>query len=432
MMQDHQKSGVSSSQDLFDLFEQGNDIDFETAYQMLSGTLEESEPLQFMHKGPRQQEVSTPIANILPPLDPIKPATPNVMSNTTPYEYANTNLIKTPHDNNILFSPDNHTKSMFSLDGHTTNHGISNNQKSNHNFDGIRSKHTGFEGSVLPHFYESKLTSPQRLLTESPHLPTISQNFLTRSPIFTYQPFENHQNIGIPPMIQEKLHNNFGFPQKGLDDHFKSPELLSSYESHAIENFLDNLVASDPFHNDKNDIDIKIGNDKAAVHEDMNNKGNILSAEIINNNKCNSSIDVTQNRINSTLHKNSNSSDIVHNREDYKNTDLTTNHKIKKIPVPKDYPTKNIELPGIVISDDDIPADIRHDMAKVRKWKHVRLEKLRRTHSKNAFDDLIKLIETPHPNLDKRIPKYKLLGLVMNDIKGLLEANEKLEKLLNS
>lgn len=103
MMQDHQKSGVSSSQDLFDLFEQGNDIDFETAYQMLSGTLEESEPLQFMHKGPRQQEVSTPIANILPPLDPIKPATPNVMSNTTPYEYANTNLIKTPHDNNILF-----------------------------------------------------------------------------------------------------------------------------------------------------------------------------------------------------------------------------------------------------------------------------------------------------------------------------------------
>ncbi|GAV53787.1 hypothetical protein ZYGR_0AK02890 [Zygosaccharomyces rouxii] len=98
-----------------------------------------------------------------------------------------------------------------------------------------------------------------------------------------------------------------------------------------------------------------------------------------------------------------------------------------------------VEIPEITIADSDIPVDIQHDASKVKKWKHVEIERIRRNQIKKTFDQLIGMTRHPRgsgsnkivkPNSDKRVPKHTLLGYVVEDIRSILQANEKLEALL--
>ncbi|QLL32006.1 hypothetical protein HG536_0C01740 [Torulaspora globosa] len=102
------------------------------------------------------------------------------------------------------------------------------------------------------------------------------------------------------------------------------------------------------------------------------------------------------------------------------------------------YVPPAVTIPQISIKDEDIPADVIQDPVRLRKWKHVESERLRRNSTKRIFDDLIAMTRYPRigetkiskPQTDKRVPKYTLLGFILEDFKMLLRANEELEELL--
>ncbi|QLQ82413.1 hypothetical protein HG537_0H01750 [Torulaspora globosa] len=153
-------------------------------------------------------------------------------------------------------------------------------------------------------------------------------------------------------------------------------DLLSRYESSAIEHFLDSLIFQE------NDIS------GSSVTEHQNKT---ISMEEL---KMDSSLDV--------------------------------------------YVPPAVNIPQLSIKDEDIPADIIRDPVRLRKWKHVESERLRRNSTKKIFDDLIAMTRYPRigdtkiikPQSDKRVPKYTLLGFILEDLKMLLRANEELEGLL--
>lgn len=98
-----------------------------------------------------------------------------------------------------------------------------------------------------------------------------------------------------------------------------------------------------------------------------------------------------------------------------------------------------VEIPEITIADSDIPVEIRNDSGKVKKWKHVEIERIRRNQIKKTFDQLIGMTRYPRghgcnkivkPSGDKRVPKHTLLNYIVEDIRSILQANEKLEAVL--
>lgn len=89
-------------------------------------------------------------------------------------------------------------------------------------------------------------------------------------------------------------------------------------------------------------------------------------------------------------------------------------------------------VPEIKIPDSEIPTNIEDDPVKIRKWKHVQMEKIRRVNTKEAFERLIKSVKTPPKENGKRIPKHILLTCVMNDIKSITNANETLQHILDN
>ncbi|GAV48874.1 hypothetical protein ZYGR_0N02790 [Zygosaccharomyces rouxii] len=103
------------------------------------------------------------------------------------------------------------------------------------------------------------------------------------------------------------------------------------------------------------------------------------------------------------------------------------------------YRPPTVEIPEITIGDSDIPAEIRNDPSKVKKWKHVEIERIRRNQIKKTFDELIGMTRYPRgsgnnkivkPKGDKRVPKHTLLSYVVEDIRSIIQANEKLETML--
>lgn len=103
------------------------------------------------------------------------------------------------------------------------------------------------------------------------------------------------------------------------------------------------------------------------------------------------------------------------------------------------YKAPTVEIPEIIIDDSHIPVEIQNDASKVKKWKHVEIERIRRNQIKKTFDQLIGMTRYPRgcgknkvlkPNSDKRVPKHTLLGYVVEDIRSILQANERLEALL--
>lgn len=96
------------------------------------------------------------------------------------------------------------------------------------------------------------------------------------------------------------------------------------------------------------------------------------------------------------------------------------------------YSPPPFSVPEIKIPDSEIPANIGDDPVKIRKWKHVQMEKIRRVNTKEAFERLIKSVKTPPKENGKRIPKHILLTCVMNDIRSISNANETLQHILDN
>lgn len=396
-MQVHNSPG-----DVLDLFDHENDIDFETAYQMLSGTLDELDTRPVSpYKELRHPEIHTPGATFANPVT-THPSTPNVLTTLIPTGMTPTHQLNNVNDNNnfknIRFSPESsHSRFMYDY-----SHDISNSK-------GIDSKMTPLTGTqemLLP----SKINSPNY---DYPEMHNGSQLLFRLPGVTQNNPSIMTQEISKIAPKNEYVHKIIS------EEHFRSAELLSTYESNAIENFLDNLISTNPLHEEEHK---PIENEIKKTESD---KEEIKRPE-------------------SVQKKTSKEEEKVKELENPNNINLpevqgTTidNYEVKPRPKRvfkpvKNYPQNTIEIPGITIADEDIPVDIRGDVAKVRKWKHVQLEKIRRTQSKNAFEDLIKLIDASDLKAEKRVPKYKLLNCVMDDIQNLMKANEQLESMLET
>ncbi|SJM84096.1 uncharacterized protein ZBIST_1456 [Zygosaccharomyces bailii] len=102
------------------------------------------------------------------------------------------------------------------------------------------------------------------------------------------------------------------------------------------------------------------------------------------------------------------------------------------------YHPPPVEIPEITLTDSDIPGEIRNNPRMVKKWKHVEIERIRRNQIKKTFDQLIGMTRYPRghgktvgkPHGDKRIPKHTLLNFIVEDIRLILQANQRLELLL--
>lgn len=164
--------------------------------------------------------------------------------------------------------------------------------------------------------------------------------------------------------------------------------LLSRYESSAIEHFLDSLVFQD---------------DASTIPHQHNSTVSMAD------------LNVTKE---------------TEKEESKYSTEVVSSLEVYVPPV--------VEVPQLSIKDEDIPSDVLQDPARLRKWKHVESERLRRNSTKKIFDDLVAMTRYPRigeskivkPQADKRVPKHTLLNYILEDLKMLLHANEELESLL--
>ncbi|CCH60257.1 hypothetical protein TBLA_0C04610 [Henningerozyma blattae CBS 6284] len=125
------------------------------------------------------------------------------------------------------------------------------------------------------------------------------------------------------------------------------------------------------------------------------------------------------------------------------------------------------KLPEIKINEEvnKPPIEIQNDLNKLKKWKHLHLEKIRRKQIKLSFNNLITFIKYPryesdiltsnsNTSLDNdndsnnsgnniipttvstnpsiRTPKHVLLTYILNDINSIIKANNTLESVLSS
>ncbi|CCC68457.1 hypothetical protein NCAS_0B03730 [Naumovozyma castellii] len=169
----------------------------------------------------------------------------------------------------------------------------------------------------------------------------------------------------------------------------ESPGLLSTFESNAIENFLDNLITRD-------NVTPPLPLVPELRHPPSTDNEVSSSAEFIY-------------------------------RETSEEKELSLEETNDE-----EYRPAELRLPEIVVPDTDIPESIKDDAVKLKRWRHVEVEKVRRNLTKKAYEDLIGMIRKPRNENGKRIPKYVLLNHIVEDIKGIKKANRKLENILNA
>ncbi|CCF56835.1 hypothetical protein KAFR_0B05400 [Kazachstania africana CBS 2517] len=175
-------------------------------------------------------------------------------------------------------------------------------------------------------------------------------------------------------------------------------ELLSTFETNAIEHFLDTLITNDKL-------------------DKQNSNSDSLNSTFVTNDVTRSPKKRQSQKAIATLVK-----EIpVHNEE-------TPTHFEEK------YNPGTLLIPEIKIDDSKIPVEIMNDMNKVKKWKHVQVEKIRRNLSRDAFDELIALLSNRSTITvsTKRVPKHILLSYVIEDIRSIVNANKQLESMLQA
>lgn len=215
-------------------------------------------------------------------------------------------------------------------------------------------------------------------------------------------------------------------------------ELLSTLESSAIENFLDNLISGD-------------GTDRKEFSNQPPQEGHFEQATQIHN-EINIQHNVT---INSDPHFNHNN--ISHHpvqpslHQTHQSHGPPMTHSLPTVeekvstlefinPPPEitknmhndEYNPPDLIFPDIRIEDDDIPPNVAQDIKLLKKWKHVEIEKLRRNHTKKMFDELTNMVRSTSEKKGKRVPKHLLLSNVVKDIRELMAVNQQLEQILHN
>lgn len=326
-----------------------------------------------------------------------------------------------------------------------------------------------------------------------------------------FQPTPTNENT-LDKLMSTKphnLHNQF-IPRQKIHKQTASPldktkqssdhDLLSSIESHAIEQFLDTLLFKDDVNtslnnttsitdglngttstttNNNNNVplmnliqspvsnidDHKINNNNNHIHHKKNANSHTNSSVLLNSDKIipkilhdialseaynfnhndNTTDNTTDNNTNSNgqllLNKSVNKSSSTKN-EETNNTILNQNDQDKSFQKHDDYYDKEykpepIELPDIKSHKIEPPKSIMNDNNAIKKWRHVEIEKIRRIYTRDKYDELsnlkrLKNQNTLFDNSGKRVSKHIVLNNIVNDIKDLLNANRKLEDLINN
>lgn len=178
-------------------------------------------------------------------------------------------------------------------------------------------------------------------------------------------------------------------------------ELLSRYESNAIEHFLDSLVTQGDH----------VPPSQAAPFQDQGETINMADLEMTKHNK--KEMLAVQGEL---------------NKGGSEPASMALDVYIPPV----------VEIPDFSIMDSDIPKDVAESPTKLRKWKHVETERLRRINIKKVFDDLIGMTRYPRiadpkitkPSTEKRVPKHMLLNFILEDLRLIPQANEELEMML--
>ncbi|SMN21119.1 similar to Saccharomyces cerevisiae YDR123C INO2 Component of the heteromeric Ino2p/Ino4p basic helix-loop-helix transcription activator that binds inositol/choline-responsive elements (ICREs) [Maudiozyma saulgeensis] len=381
--------------ELDNLFDLDADLDFETAYQLFSNfdNLQEKNIDVFNN----EQHITSPQYH-----NP----TDNIFRGTTH------RLLSDPMHPNRVPAQFNEPETMTNYD-HPVNNEPLHEEKIHNEVPHIdTTPHMAAGALVLQHqpnnhniLSPSPIPSPQ-FFNHNPHQhPPINQNIpsLRNNNHSTTDSHVKHQFYPqLQPQSTEEL------LQQINDTHIQraNDTLLSTFESTAIENFLDSLVT----------------NQKNIIQEQATIKSPNVKNELQQN-----IVDTPLQDVSRTEPSKVKEEEITKPsyQEEYA-SDEDTSYLL----TPNDYIPPPLEIPEITILHAEIPPNLIGDEKKIKKWKHVQVEKARRDFTKRSFDNLTEMLSKDVESNTKRIPKYLLLNGIVDDIKSLLKANHQLEKML--
>lgn len=199
-------------------------------------------------------------------------------------------------------------------------------------------------------------------------------------------------------------------------------ELLSTFESTAIEHFLDTLITNEPI----NDVNIVETENKTKQPIESSEQPTTPSVR----SNSSSIIPEPQTESNDKIWTRNAEKVSVEDNNDASIKDNTSQNDSHLVDI--DYIPSKIDIPDIRIDDSDIPPEAEKDPALLKKWKHVQVEKIRRDQTKILFNELVGLLRDGIDGHGKRVPKYLLLSGIVKDIKGLVSANRELEQIFQN
>ncbi|CAB4255713.1 some similarities with Saccharomyces cerevisiae YDR123C INO2 Component of the heteromeric Ino2p/Ino4p basic helix-loop-helix transcription activator that binds inositol/choline-responsive elements (ICREs) [Maudiozyma barnettii] len=378
--------------ELDNLFDLDADLDFETAYQLFSNfdNLQEKSIDVFAN----EQHITSPQYHN-PPDNVFRGATHRLLAD--------------PLHQNRISTQFNEHETIPNYGHHVNNDLIHEHNNANKDLSHV---------DTTPHMVGGAL-----VLQHQPN----NHNILSPSPIPSPQFFNNHPHLNqnIPSLrnashsaIDSDMKHQY-FPQlqpqsteellqQINDTHIQraNDTLLSTFESTAIENFLDSLV----------------NNQKNIIQEHS-----AIKSPNVKNEHQHNVVDVPLQEISQTEPLKTKEEQIVSQsyEEEYNSTEDSS-----YLQAPNDYIPPPLEIPEITISNEKIPMNLVGDEKKIKKWKHVQVEKARRDFTKQSFDSLTGMLSKDIESNTKRVPKYLLLNGIVDDIKSLLKANHQLEKML--
>lgn len=227
------------------------------------------------------------------------------------------------------------------------------------------------------------------------------------------------------------LHNHLATQGVGND-------LLSPFESNAIENFLDNLI-----YNDVNSLNNIIPGTvlqppkKKRKHKTMKVKmepqqpiKKPTTSTLIEPKIPLLPIAIKNEALTPTTTMSATSSSMIITSEP------PIVPKIEPAVIDHEYIPQQIQLPDIRLDVMDYPDRFKHDTDSIqfKKWKHVEIEKMRRNQTKKTFEQLVSMhnkYSKQKNQSSKRVAKYTLLTQIKDDINNIIKVNQYLQDMLS-
>lgn len=256
-------------------------------------------------------------------------------------------------------------------------------------------------------------------------------------------------------------------------------ELLSVFETNAIEQFLDTLLSTDstkinapstigsnmniidnqpPFHDHTNNYipSSQSPKKKHKIKKRSSKKGTVPTPSLnellklqqgtnVNNVNNISSEIIPQRPFPSDNHNDNNNNDMItplssttpsasSNRNSI-DISVSNNSSETIVDVDAEYQPEPVTLPEITLNPVDYPQHTQpQDVEKYRKWRHVEVEKIRRNQTKRLFDELV-IIRNKNiklqKDLPKRQPKHIQLNIIKNDIINIVKSNRVLQRMID-